>query len=173
MLSNEDRQRIEAEEVAAAQALAHSTARVRHQKAVQAYREEVRAQLQSRPTPWWWSVRWALPAVPIIAATFLLYPNLVTNEAPTDDTAGGIANSALMNRCQAEVSGQLSLLPDAAQPAGELSFPNWQEASGQFSANADGKRWDGWVRQGGTRTDFSCSFTLADQSVLAQLIQTN
>ncbi|MDB5044217.1 MAG: hypothetical protein JWQ08_267 [Deinococcus sp.] len=173
MLSNEDRQRIEAEEVAAAEALAQSTARVHHQKAVQAYREEVRAQLRPRPAPWWWSLRWALPALPVIAVTFLLFPNLVSNKAPTDDTAGGIANSALMNRCQAEISGQLLQSGSTVQLSSDLAFPSWQEAAEQFSANADGKRWDGWVRQGSARTDFSCSFTLADQSVIAQLIQTN
>jgi hypothetical protein len=173
MLSNEERQRIEAEEVAAAEALAHSASHLRHQEAVQAYRQEVRAQLRPRPAPWWWSLRWALPAVPVVAATFLLFPNLVSNKAPTDDTAGGIANSALMNRCQAEVSGQLWQSENTAPLPGELTFPSWQEASGQFSANADGKRWDGWVRQGSARTDFSCSFTLADQSVVAQLIQAN
>ncbi|THF70695.1 hypothetical protein E7T06_06030 [Deinococcus sp. Arct2-2] len=167
MLSNEERQRIEAEEVAAAEALAHSTSQVRHQEAVQAYRQEVRAQLRPRPAPWWWSLRWALAAVPVVAATLLLFPNLLPSDRATDDTAGGIANSALMNRCQAEVSGQL------LQIQSDLAFPSWQEASGQFSANADGKRWDGWVRQGDTRTDFSCSFTLADQSVIAQLIQAN
>lgn len=181
MLSNEDRQRIEAEEVAAAEALAHSAAQLRHQEAVQAYRQEVRAQLRPKPTPWWWSLRWVLPAVPIIAATLLLFPDLVPHTAPADDTAGGIASSALMNRCQAEVSGQL-LQGEQGQGAeysgttpssDDLSFPSWQEASEQFSANADGKRWDGWVRQGNTRTDFSCSFTLADQSVVAQLIQAN
>ncbi|WP_019586435.1 hypothetical protein [Deinococcus apachensis] len=158
MLSDEERRRIETEELAAARARQDREKRARHQLALHAYRQEIRAGL--RPQAWWWPLRWLLPLVPILVAVLLLRPA----SAVPDDTSGGIANSALMERCKAEVGARLG-------QAG-LRFPNAREAAGQFSSNMDGKRWDSWVAlPGGTRTDFSCSFTAADGSVEAELIQ--
>lgn len=158
MLSDGERRRIEAEELAAARALQEREERARHQLALHAYRQEIRAGL--RPRAWWGPLRWLPPFVPVLLALLFLRPA----PAAPDDTSGGIANSALMDRCRAEVSARLG-------QAG-LRFPNAREAAGQFSANADGKRWDGWVAlPDGTRTDFSCSFTAADGSVEAELIQ--
>lgn len=158
MLSEEEMRRIEAEELAAARAVAEAEERARHRLAEHAYRREVRTAL--RPRPWWFAVRWLLPFVPVVAGVALLRPA----PTPTDDTSGGIATSALMERCQDEVRRQLA--------REDLTFPDPGEAAGQFSADADGKRWNGWAQAGsGPRTDFSCAFTAADGSVEATLIQ--
>ena len=158
MLSEEEMRRIEAEELAVARTRQEAEERARHRLAEHAYRQEVRTAL--RPRPWWFPVRWLLPFVPVLAGVALLRPA----PAAPDDTSGGIADSALMERCQAEVRSQL---------AGEdLAFPDVREAAGQFSADADGKRWNGWTQAPDRpRTDFSCSFTAADGSVEAMLIQ--
>lgn len=158
MLSDEEMRRIEAEELAAAGARQERGDRARHGLALHAYRQEVRAAL--RPRPWWWPLRWLLPALPVVVAAFLLRPA----PAAPDDASGGITTSALTERCRAEVGSRLA--------RGDLGFPGPREAAGQVSANADGKRWDGWVEvPGDARTDFSCQFTAADGSVEAELIQ--
>ena len=159
MLSDEEMRRIEAEEVAAARALQEQEERARHRLALHSYRREVRVAL--RPRAWWWPVRWLLPFIPVLAGAGLF---LRPAPAVPDDTSGGVANSALMERCRAEVGTRLG--------QEGLRFPEPREAVGQFSANTDGKRWDGWVgTPDGTRTDFSCSFTVADGSVALELIQ--
>lgn len=160
MLSDEEMRRIEAEELAAARALQERRERARRHLALHAYRREVRATLRPQRSPWWLPVRWVLPFLPVIAAVLFLRPA----PAVKDDTAGGISTSALMARCRTEVGAQLG--------QADLRFPRAREAVGQVSANADGKRWDGWVmRPGDTRTEFSCSFTPADGSVQVELIQ--
>ncbi|BDP40596.1 hypothetical protein DAETH_05650 [Deinococcus aetherius] len=160
MLSDEERRRIETEELAAARALEEREERARHQLARHAYRREVRAALRPPKSPWWLPVRWALPFLPVIAAVVFLRPVPAVN----DDTTGGISNSALMDRCRAEVGARLG--------QADLRYPEGREAAGQFSASADGKRWDGWVSwPGHGPTDFSCSFTAADGTVQVELIQ--
>ncbi|EYB68656.1 hypothetical protein DEIPH_ctg018orf0051 [Deinococcus phoenicis] len=160
MLSDEEMRRIEEEELAAARALQVQQERARHQLALHAYRQEVRSVLQPPKAPWWRPGLWLLPVLVVLAGVILLRPS----PAGSDDASGGITASALMDRCQAEVGAQLGLP--------ELRFPSPREAAGQMSANADGKRWDGWVTaQDRTRTDFSCRFTAADSSVQVELLE--
>ncbi|GMA14657.1 hypothetical protein E5F05_19315 [Deinococcus metallilatus] len=160
MLSDEEMRRIEEEELAVARARQAEEERARHQLALHAYREEVRAVLLPQKAPGWRPALWLLPLLAVLAGVLLLRPA----PAGSDDTSGGIATSALLDRCREEVGTRLG------QPG--LRFPGPREAAGQISANADGKRWDGWVATpGNSRTDFSCSFTAADQSVQVELIQ--
>ncbi|GAA5513529.1 hypothetical protein Dcar01_02268 [Deinococcus carri] len=164
MLSDEEMRRIEEEELAAARALEAQQERARHQLALHAYRQEVRAVLRPQRAAWR-SGLWLLPLLAAALATLLLRPAPAVN----DDTSGGIATSTLVDRCRTEVAAGLA--GRSGSPV-DLRFPSLREAAGQMSANADGKRWDGWVAlPGAARTDFSCLFTAADGSVQAELLQ--
>lgn len=162
MLSDEERRRIETEELAAAGAAQAGVDRARRRLAALSYRREVRAAL--RPRPFWWPVRWALLLGPV-ALGVLWAAQFQAQPALADDAAGGVRNADLTSRCQAEVERQLLAAP------GTLRFPPLREAGEQMTANADGKRWDGWAEASGrVRTDFSCTYTAADGSVLAELL---
>lgn len=162
-LSEAQRRQIEAEELALAQAAAEQAAFQNRRRAAQLYRQEVREAL--RPRQWWWPVRWLLPFLPLIAGV-AVYFGRPQPQPVTDNTWGGISDSGLMERCRAEVSAQMY----GHEP--DLRFPTPQEAASQFSANADGKRWDGWAeRPDGSHLDFACNFAAADGSVQAEVIR--
>lgn len=160
-LSADQQRQIEAEELALAQARAARTAEAQRLLAAQAYRQEVREALKPRPA--WWRWRGLLGLLPmLVLGAASLWPR---PPALTDSAWGGISDSALMERCRAEVSAQTY----AQEP--DLRFPTPREAAGQLTANADGKRWDGWAaRPDGSHLDFSCSYAAADGEVTAQLM---
>ncbi|WP_135229457.1 hypothetical protein [Deinococcus fonticola] len=162
-LSEAQRRRIEAEELAHAQAQQEQLARQQREQAALAYRQEVRAALKPRPA--WWPWRWLLPTLPLLAG--VLYLLVVPQPPPvTDNTWGGISDSRLMERCRGEVSQQTY----AREP--DLRFPTPREAQGQFTPSPDGKRWDGWAaRPDGTHLDFSCTYTAATDTVNAEPLQ--
>ena len=89
--------------------------------------------------------------------------------AVSDDISGGIASSALIDRCEREVTAQLGQL--AAE------FPTLSEAAAQITASADGKRWDGWVVSTEANSNaaghlpFSCEYSPPTDSLQVQLIQ--
>lgn len=159
-LSAAELRQIEAEELALAQVREAKTAEAQRLLAAQAYRQEVREAL--KPRPMWWRWRGLLGLVPLLVlGAAYLWPKPA---ALTDNAWGGISDSALMERCRAEVSAQTAQEPD-------LRFPAPREAAGQLTANADGKRWDGWAaRPDGSHLDFSCSYAAADGEVTAQLM---
>ena len=158
-----ERRQIEIEELARAQAEQERRTQAQREQAALKYRQEIRRALQ--PRPGWWPLHWFFPVLPLLAGVAYYF---VTPELPpvTDNTWGGIGDSALMERCRGEISRQTY----PQEP--DLRFPSPQEAQGQVSARPDGKRWDGWAaRPDGTRLEFACSFTSADDSVKAELIQ--
>ena len=163
MLNEDERRRIEAEELAAAQARQEEIRLAQQRLAAHAYRQEVRASL--RPRPLWWPFRWALPFVPVAA----LAVGLALRPAPVpvaDDATGGITNAALVSHCREAVSAALPW------PEAQLDFPTVQDAAGGISASADGKRWDASVgRPDGTPTDFTCTFTAADGRVGVDILE--
>lgn len=164
-LDEAQRRRIEAEELAQAQAEQARQAEMRTLLAAQQYRQEVRQAL--RPRPAWWPLRWLLPGLLVLAAA-VSYLAVPRPSPVADNTWGGISDSGLMERCRGEVSRQ------TYGREADLRFPAPQEAQSQFSADADGKRWDGWAqRPDGSRLEFSCSFTAATGTVNAELIQEN
>ena len=132
-----------------------------HQRALERYRTEVRAAQRARPWRWGWVLGGGL----LWTAAALVF--LITRPLPVaDDLSGGIASSALMQRCERELLSQLGQL--AAQ------FPDAQEAARQITSNADGKRWDGWVVSGSNfsgRADFSCEYSPPTDTVQAQVIE--
>lgn len=164
-LSEAERRQIEAEELALARATQQFGAEQQRLQAANAYRQEVRAAL--KPRPWWWVLRWLLPVLPLAAG--LTYYFAIPHAPPVlDNTWGGISDSQLMERCRGEISSQ------TYEREPDLRFPTPQEAATQFSANADGKRWDGWAaRPDGSRLAFACNFTTATGTVNAELIEEN
>ncbi|PNY80821.1 hypothetical protein [Deinococcus koreensis] len=164
MLSQDERRRIEAEELAAVQARQAEEQLAQQRLAAHAYRQEVRAAL--RPRPFWWPVRWALPFVPVAALAVVLAGRAAPPPAALDDATGGITSAELVSRCREAVSAALPW------PEADLSFPTLREAAGGISANADGKRWDAQVgRPDGTQTDFTCTFTAADGSAHVDILE--
>ena len=161
MLSEDDRRRIEAEEVQAAQAEAGRAAALRRERLAGTYRREVREAL--RPRPWWWPARWAFLFVPLGAAAGLwLRPQV----PPADDALGGVRTSALVEQCSEEVA-RLTYGREA-----DLRFPSPREVGDSVQADADGKRWEGWAsRPDGSRLTFACTYTAADRSVRADLLE--
>lgn len=161
MLSDDEKRQILVEEAALEQSEREVRQRSAHQRARESYRAEVRAAQRARP--WRWS--WVLGGALLWAATTLAF--LATRPPPTpDDLSGGIASSALIERCERELLSQLGQL--AAQ------FPDAQEAARQITSSADGKRWDGWVVSSSNfsgRADFSCEYSPPTGSIQAQLIQ--
>lgn len=163
-LSPAQQRQIEAEELALAQAAATLEAEQQRLLAAEHYRQEVRAALTPRPV--WRRWLWLLPFVAaLVGAAALLW----FRPAPVaDDSWGGIRSSDLMERCRAQVSAQTY----GHEP--DLRFPSPQEAAGQLSSDADGKRWDGWAaRPDGSHLDFSCSYAAGSGDVTVQLIQEN
>lgn len=161
MLSQEEKRQILAEESALADAEQAERERAVHQQAQVAYRAEVRAAQRAKPTRWGWLLA-ALVVWAGAAAVFLIS----RQPAAPDDLSGGIASSALIDRCKHELLNQLGQL--AAQ------FPADAEAAGQISANTDGKRWDGWVESSSNfsgRAEFSCQYNPPTNTVDAQLIR--
>ena len=163
MLSKEERQQIQQEELAVAKAVQTRRREQQRLSARNAYRREVRSALN----PGGRVVFAGLCTLALLGAVgaALLSGRL---EAP-DDTSGGIATSTLMDRCEADLRAQ------AGQA--ELRFPSRQEAASQVSASpdADGKRWDGsFIRpaQGGAsvQTDFSCIYTVATDQTTTEVI---
>ena len=161
MLSDDEKRQILLEESALVRAEQGARQQAAHQRALERYRTEVRAAQRARPWRW----RWVLGGALLWTAAALVF--LITRPLPVaDDLSGGIASSALMQRCERELLAQLGQL--AAQ------FPEAQEAARQITSNADGKRWDGWVISSSNfpgRADFSCEYSPPTDSVQAQLIQ--
>lgn len=170
VLSDEERLQIRQEEVSAARAALLQRQELRRERARVTYRRQVRAVLQPRG-------RVALAtAVTLVLIGGVLVSLLRASPDTPDDTSGGIATSALMQRCEADVRAQLG-------DQGDLNFPARQQASGQISASPDGKRWDGSVsvtgrdsgldspgRTDSDRTDFSCVYTLSTDQISTELI---
>ncbi|WP_420594575.1 hypothetical protein [Deinococcus sp.] len=167
-LSDEEKRAILAEEAALARAEAAARQQAGHLRARETFRAQVRAAHRARRGRWgWWGfgLLWAVAAVLVLRGQ---------QPAVPDDTSGGIASSALIDRCEREVTAQLGQL--AAE------FPNLSEAAGQITASADGKRWDGWVvsidaNSGGAGADaagrlpFSCEYSPPTDSLQVQLIK--
>lgn len=165
MLGEQQKQRIREEEEAAARALLAREHEAQRARAMQAYRAEVRSGLRPRRFLAWWLLGALLAAV---ALMLIVRPHFT--DWRLDDTAGGIANSALMARCQDWVSSQL--------PGQDHHFPDLSEAAGQMTAGPDGKRWDGWVGYTTNfgnlerlRLDFSCEYTPATDLIHVEIIQ--
>lgn len=180
MLSREERRQIQKEEVAAAQAVLARRQEQKRRGARWAYRREVRAALNPR-------VRTGVAAL----LTGLVLAGLtaaVLRRADTtpDDTSGGVASSVLMARCEEALRTQVALRTQATGNAGELRFPDGQDAALQITASPDGKRWDGSFSQeepadqngsasgrgmgAPATTDFSCIFTVATGEISTELI---
>ncbi|GAA4007253.1 hypothetical protein GCM10022631_18800 [Deinococcus rubellus] len=161
MLSSDEKQQILAEERALEQAEQEARQCSAHVRARETYRAEVRAAQRARPWRW----RWVLGGGLLWTAAALAF--LVMRQPPMpDDLSGGIASSALIERCERALLSQLGQL--AAQ------FPDTQEAARQITSSTDGKRWDGWVVSSSNfsgRADFSCAYSPPTDSIQAQLIQ--
>ncbi|AZI42296.1 hypothetical protein EHF33_05630 [Deinococcus psychrotolerans] len=161
MLSQEEKRQILAEETALADAERSEQRRVAHQQAQAAYRAEVRAAQRAGPTRWGWLLA-GLVVWAGASAVFLVF----RQPAAPDDLSGGVASSALIERCKHELLNQLGQL--AAQ------FPADAEAAQQITANTDGKRWDGWVESSSNfsgRAEFSCQYNPPTDTVEAQIIR--
>ncbi|WP_161881703.1 hypothetical protein [Deinococcus alpinitundrae] len=160
MLSDDEKRQILLEEAALKRAEQGARQQAAHHQARERYRAEVRAAQRARPWRWGWVLGGGL----LWTAAALIF--LIMRPVPVaDDLSGGIASSALMQRCEHELLSQLGQL--AAQ------FPDAQEAGGQITSNADGKRWDGWVVSGSNfsgRADFSCEYSPPTDTVQVQLI---
>ena len=160
MLSDEEKRAILLEERARFEAERQAQAETEQAQAREVYRAQARRAMRSRPPRWgWWlllSLLWAGAAVVFLSRQQAATPN---------DTSGGIASSALMQRCEGAVLSQLGQL--AAE------FPAAQEAASQISASSEGKRWDGWVASRPNfvgRTDFSCVYSPPTDSIQVQLL---
>ncbi|GHF44792.1 hypothetical protein HNQ07_002178 [Deinococcus metalli] len=163
MLSEEERRRIEAEEVAAAQARAAAQDAARHRLAALAYRREVRAALGPRPR--WWAVRWALPFVPVVALVAWLAVRPAAAPAMPNDAPGGTGAADLVARCQTSVSAALLL------PVADLRFPAVADAAQGISEGADGTRWNAAVtRPDGRMLDFTCVYSPADDRIRVDVL---
>ncbi|MGY2893104.1 hypothetical protein [Deinococcus sp. UYEF24] len=161
MLSEEERQQIQQEELAVAKGVQTRRREQQRLSARNAYRREVRGALN----PGGRVVFAGLCTLALLGAvgTALLSGH---PEAP-DDTSGGIATSSLMDRCEADLRAQTG--------QAELRFPSRREAASQVSASPDGKRWDGSFAQpsqGGAsvQTDFSCIYTVATDQTTTEVI---
>ncbi|WP_221089366.1 hypothetical protein [Deinococcus aquaedulcis] len=163
MLSEEDRRRIEAEELAALQVGEAAQQRAQRRLAEAAYRREVRAAL--RPRPVWWPLRWALPFVPVVALAVWLALRPAT-PLPGTDVAGGISAAGLLTRCRAPLAAALGQVPEA------LHLPTATEAATQMAASPDGRTWNGRVPgPGGAPVDLVCTYTAADDSVSVTVLE--
>ncbi len=167
MLSEEEKNRIRAEEEAEARALLERDLQVQKIRALESYRadvrSEVRADLQPRARNNWWF----LLLIPVLGLTvFALLPRS-SPSGIAEDTSGGIANSSLVERCQSEVRNYLN--------DENAKFPDVEEISSQISSSADGKRWDGWVicpaQETVQKAEFSCQYTPATDQVKVEIIK--
>lgn len=164
MLSEEERRRIEAEEVSALQARQAASVQTRQDLAALAYRREVRAALSPRPA--WWPVRWAVPFMPVIVIAVVLALRPATPTQVLDDALGGITTADLVSRCRVAVAAKVPW------PADELRFPALTDAAAGITATADGKRWDGQLgRPDGRLLDFTCTYSPADDHVGVDLLE--
>ena len=154
MLSDDDKARIRLEEETAALARLERQARPRRARARRAYRARVRGQL--RPFNPFWLLLGALALAAGVGVW--AWPRA----ALPDDASGGIANSLFTLRCAQELRAQLQD-PD-------LHLPSPREAATQMTASPDGKRWDGWADGPTGRTDFSCEYTPATDSITLEVI---
>jgi hypothetical protein len=161
VLSDEEKREILRQEAELARAEAQARQQAAQAQARETYRAQVRAAHRTRPLNW---RGWLLFAAAWLVAAVLFLT--LRPAALPDDTSGGIASVALVQRCEREVLAQLGQL--AAE------FPSSQESAHQITASSDGKRWDGWVvtdpeAQG--RADFSCVYSPPTDSVEVQLIR--
>lgn len=160
MLSDEEKRRILDEEAALYRAEQEAQQAEARRREGDAYRSKVRAAYRLKPP----RSGWLMAALIVWVGAALL---IVRSQRPAvpDDTAGGIASSALINRCERQLLSQLGQL--AAQ------FPDEQEAARQITANSDGKRWDGWVESAPTfsgRADFSCVYSPPTDQIQVELL---
>ena len=161
MLTDDERQQILDQEVAGARAQQTRRQELKRKRAAQTYRRAVRSALRPRAR----IVAAALGTLALVAGLSVAFLHGEA-DAP-DDTAGGIATSVLMQRCEAALRARVG--------RDDLRFPARQDAEQQVSASADGKRWDGSFLQtengaAPTRTDFSCTYTLATDQTTTDLI---
>ncbi len=160
MLSDQERQQIQREEVASVRALQEEQRARRRQQAQDAYRRQVRATLNPRARNLLAGVTTGLLLLAVALAV------LGGGQTVPDDTSGGIATSSLMENCEANLR---------ATVGGDLSFPSRREAAQDISASPDGKRWDGAFTytpagEAPVRTEFSCIYTIATTETTTELI---
>ena len=142
MLSDDDKAQIEAEESAELAALRERQSEATRQIALMNYRESVKTALGTTPR----RSRLVLPLVlsSAVGAVAILVMLALPRASPVRGRIGDLA----------------------------WTFPTPIESASQISSNADGKRWDGWVRprvqQGeeDAKTQFSCQCTPATDSRL-------
>jgi hypothetical protein len=165
MLSDEDKHRIEAEERAKLEAARALEAEEMRLKALEQYRSEVKTALNRPRKP----SRLLLLAGFILLSSIAVVGSLVLLQPRAspgfDDFSGGIATTALVQRCQEDVQSRI----------GSATFPASDEITTQISSDADGKRWDGWVVPTGgnsdDRVEFSCQFSRVTGSLRSEIIQ--
>ncbi len=174
MLSDDDKAQIDAEESAKLAVLREREAEAARRKALEDYRESVKTALGTAPSRSRRSSRsrFVLPLISLSAvgtvAAFVILAQPRASPVP-DDSSGGISTSLLIERCVSAVR----------QSIGDLAwtFPTPVESISQISSSADGKRWDGWVMprvqlEGeGEKTQFSCQYTPATDSVTTEIIK--
>jgi hypothetical protein len=168
MLTEEERRQIQAEELAAVRAAQALRQEGRREVARQAYRREVRSVLNPRAR----LMVAALCTLLLLAGVLVAIRSSRPDVPGRDDTSGGIATSALMQRCQTELEGKIG---QSQLNQGQLHFPAQEQADAQITASPDGKRWDGSFLQNAsgaeaTQTDFSCIYTTATDEISTELI---
>ncbi len=157
MLSDEEKERIRAEEERVAQTRAALEDHVKKERATRAYRAQIATQFGNRKR-WLWLIVPAIGALGI--AGLALFPRSMPETFEADPTIeGGITDVELVKQCQDQVQTQLNT-------ASAAEFPQTQDVKDQIFISSDGKTWDSWVRYWDDRTrqrrNFSCAFTAAD-----------
>jgi hypothetical protein len=158
MLSDDEKERIRAEEEHLAQSRAELEDRVKKERAARAYRAQIATRLGNRKR-WLWSLV-PITGAALAVAGFALIPRQMPNAFEADPTIeGGITDAELVKQCQDQVQSQLNTVSAA-------EFPQIQDVKDQIAISSDGKTWDSWVRYWNGRTrqrrNFSCNFTTAD-----------
>ena len=169
MLSDDEKERIRAEEKAKLRARERVLDEQAHERASSAYRARVAAELMDaqrlrRPR---WLVFGAVGVIAILMVGFALTrlntPPAGLPSSPSD-AVGGITDEALLERCQTEVRSRLG--------EAQLNFPPPEEARDQLSVSSEGKRWDGFVTgSDGVLVEFSCRYTPQTNAIELEIIQ--
>lgn len=170
MLSDDEKQRIRAEEEAKFRLLEQTQAERARSHAASAFRAKVAAELTEhhRKARRRTLLLALVSSLGVAVTAFVLVrhdaqpPELSSNPM---DGVSGIADAVLVERCQNEVRSRL----------GEVRFPSLEDAQAQISASSEGKRWDGFaLPSDGTglpRLEFSCRYTPQNDQLELELIR--